>query len=184
LTAITRPSSNQPFLPIIMDEAIAMVVTVCSTSTELAAQYVQLADGDPNQAIQLFFENGGVDLAGTTSQPPPSAAPAPVGNATNPIDLDAEGNISDDNDPEITGFQKTAARPVEHYEDDEAMARRLQNEMYGEGANEEDVRAPIARQAETLVGGYGSDLPAMAGPTYTSAVEERMRAIERRRQQC
>jgi hypothetical protein len=170
-----------------MDEAIATVVAVCGTTTELAAQYVQLADGDPNQAVQLFFENGGVDLAGPpsgpSSRPPPPSTSHHTGDASDPIDIDAEDTISDDNDPEVTGFRKTTQRPAAAYEDDEAMARRLQNEMYGAGATEEDVRAPIARQAETLVGGYGGGLPAMAGPAYTSAVEERMQAIERRRHQ-
>jgi UBX domain-containing protein 7 len=168
-----------------MDEAIATVVAVCGTTTELAAQYVQLADGDPNQAVQLFFENGGADLAGPSSHPPPPAVPQHAGDPTHPIDVDADDHISDDNDPEITGFRKTpqTSAPAAEYEDDEALARRLQNEMYGEGTMEEDVRAPIARQAETLVGGYGSDLPARGGPAYPSMVEDQMRLIERRRQQ-
>ena len=167
-----------------MDEAIATVVAVCGTSTELAAQYVQLADGDPNQAVQLFFENGGVDLAGPQpqSRPPPPSASEPAGDMSHPIDVDADDNVSDDNDPEVTGFRKNSQPPAGDYEDDEAMARRLQTEMYGDGGAEEEPRAPIARQAETLVGGYGADLPPMAGPAYASAVEDRMRAIERRRQ--
>ncbi|KAJ9602554.1 UBX domain protein Ubx2 [Cladophialophora chaetospira] len=170
-----------------MDEAIATVVAVCGTTTDLAAQYVQLADGDPNQAVQLFFENGGADLAGPPAPParnPPPSTSHHTGDARDPIDVDAEDTISDDNDPEITGFRKTTTQPPDaDYEDDEAMARRLQHEMYGEGGAEEDVRAPIARQAETLVGGYGGDMPQMATPGYNSAVEDRMRAIERRRQQ-
>ena len=165
-----------------MDEAIATVVSVCGTTPELAAQYVQLADGDPNQAVQLFFENGGVDLAGPTSHPPPPSTSQPVGDPRHPIDIDAEDHVSDDNDPEVTGFRTTTQRPSADYEDDEAMARRLQNEMYGEGSMEEGVRAPIARQAETLVG-PGADALPLAGPAYASAVEDRMRAIERRRHQ-
>ncbi|KAH0836074.1 hypothetical protein AYO21_02715 [Fonsecaea monophora] len=179
-----------------MDEAIATVVSVCGTTPELASQYVQLADGDPNQAVQLFFENGGADLAGNTSRPPPppppttSSDPRMPGGPLNPLDADADDNISDDNDPEITGFRKntlrdTASGPARglDYEDDEAMARRLQNEMYGEGAMDDIVRAPIARQAETLVGS-GSTIPGMREVAYTSSVEERMRALERRRQQA
>lgn len=169
-----------------MDEAIATVVAVCGTTTELAAQYVQLADGDPNQAVQLFFENGGVDLAGPPAPParnPPPSTSQHTGEARDPIDVDAEDTISDDNDPEVTGFRKTTQPPGLDFEDDEAMARRLQQEMYGGGGGEEEIRAPLARQAETLVGGYGGDLPQMATPAYNSAVEDRMRAIERRRQQ-
>lgn len=169
-----------------MDEAIASVVAVCGTTTELAAQYVQLADGDPNQAVQLFFENGGADLAAPpapAARPPPTSTSHLAGHARDPIDVDAEDTISDDNDPEVTGFRKSTQIPDGDYEDDETMARRLQNEMYGEGGAERELRAPIARQAETLVGGYGGDMPQMATPAYSSAVEDRMRAIERRRQQ-
>ncbi|KIW30427.1 uncharacterized protein PV07_06170 [Cladophialophora immunda] len=177
-----------------MDEAIATVVSVCGTTPELASQYVQLADGDPNQAVQLFFENGGADLAGNSSRPPPPPPPSSdnrmPGGPLNPIDADAEDNISDDNDPEITGFRKIPHRDTSSgtaretdYEDDEAMARRLQNEMYGEGAMEDIVRAPIARQAETLVG-PGSNVTPMTASSYSSIVEERMRALERRRLQA
>ncbi|RMZ82935.1 hypothetical protein DV737_g1807, partial [Chaetothyriales sp. CBS 132003] len=45
-----------------MDEALSQVVAVTGSTPELAAQYLQLADGDANQAVQLFFEHGGVDL--------------------------------------------------------------------------------------------------------------------------
>ncbi|KIW98543.1 uncharacterized protein Z519_00204 [Cladophialophora bantiana CBS 173.52] len=173
-----------------MDEAIATVVSVCGTTPELASQYVQLADGDPNQAVQLFFENGGADLAAASSRPPPPSDSRMPGGRLNPIDADDDDNISDDNDPEITGFRKTSHRDTASppargadYEDDEAMARRLQNEMYGEGAMDNVVRAPIARQAETLVGPGAAALP-MAGPAYASAIEERMRVIERRREQA
>lgn len=168
-----------------MDEAIATVVSVCGTTPDLAARYVQLADGDANQAVQLFFESGGADLFGSSSSqnPPPRTTPHQTGDAGAPIDVDAEDNISDDNDPEVTGFRRTTQPPPADYEDDEAIARRLQNEMYGEGDSmNEEIRAPIARQAETLVGGYGSNLP-MADAQYSSAVEDRMRTIERRRQQ-
>ncbi|OAP62343.1 hypothetical protein AYL99_04546 [Fonsecaea erecta] len=175
-----------------MDEAIATVVSVCGTTPELASQYVQLADGDPNQAVQLFFENGGADLTGNSSRPPPpppssSNAHRP-GEPLNLIDDDADENISDDNDPEITGFRKIPQRATPSgpargadYEDDEAMARRLQNEMYGEGVMDESVRAPIARQAEVLVG-PGSAAPPMDPAVYSNAVEQRMQALERRRQ--
>jgi len=170
-----------------MDEAIATVVTVTGSTPELAAQYVQLADGDANQAVQLYFENGGADLAAgsstTTARPPPSPSTSrPLGNALNPIDVDADDNISD-NDPEITGYGKVSrgqgpSRPSARtdIEDDEAMARRLQEEMYGESDLVDDIRAPIARQSETLVGpGIGSELDV--------SVHERMQAMQRRRGQ-
>ena len=172
-----------------MDEAIATVVTVTGSTPEIAAQYVQLADGDPNQAVQLFFENGGADLGGapSQSQPQPSSNSLPTGGAQNPIDLDAEEHISDDNDPEVTGFRKRTqgtapSRPAGDLEDDEAMARRLQEEMYGEAGVEDGIRAPIARQAETLVGPGAGVLPTV-GPEFDAAIEARMRDLHRRRNQ-
>ncbi|KAK6364658.1 hypothetical protein, variant [Exophiala oligosperma] len=168
-----------------MDEAIASVITVTGSTPEIAAQYVQLADGDPNQAVQLFFENGGADLGVAFQQPQPSTTSHSTGDAQNPINLDADENISDDNDPEITGFRKSPvhaapSRPMNDFEDDEAMARRLQEEMYGGNGIEHNVRAPIARQVETLVG-PGANPFAAAGPEYDAAIEERLRAFQTRR---
>jgi UBX domain-containing protein 7 len=166
-----------------MDEAIAQLVSITACTPEIARQYVQLADGDTNQAAQLFFENGGVDLAGTAP-----AAPAPLpstsrvsgaGNAQDPIDLGDDDNISDDNDPDITGY-----RPHQHanasLEDDEAMARRLQEEMYG--GQEHSIRAPIARQSDTLLG-PGADVGPLGGSALDDAVQERIQAMQQRRRQ-
>jgi hypothetical protein len=175
-----------------MDEAIATVVTVTGTTPERAAQYVQLADGDPNQAVQLFFESDGADLAGASSpQPPPAATSGHTGTSDHPIDLDDDDeHISDDNDPEITGFRRQAHRhppprpAAADAEDDEAMARRLQEEMYGEGGIEHAVRAPIARQTETLVGPGADPLP-LGGAGMDAAIEARMQELTRRRRnQC
>jgi len=161
------------------DDSIATVAMVTGGTPELAAQYLQLADGDANQAVQLFFENGGADLSGGASaQTAPPQAPLP-GNAQNPIDLDNDENVSDDNDPEITGYRRTAPAPVE---DDEALARRLQQEMYGGAGGEEPVRAPIARQSETLVGPDADALP-MTHAEMDAAVQARMEAMQRRRGQ-
>jgi UBX domain-containing protein 7 len=165
-----------------MDEAIATVVAVCSTTPEIAAQYAQLADGDPAQAVTLFYENGGADLA-AASAPPPPAPPQPRSNHDNPIDLDAEDDISDDNDAEVTGYKRSAKRAAGDYEDDEAMARRLQNEMYGESGPEEDIRAPIARQSEVLVGPGADMMQGMGAGAYPPSIEDRMAALARRRQQ-
>lgn len=73
------------------------------------------------------------------------------------------------------------ARPVE---DDEAMARRLQEEFYGAaGAGEttdaEGIRAPIARTTETLVGPGAYDLD--DEDDMRAAVLEQMRARQQPR---
>lgn len=173
-----------------MDEAIATLISVAGATPELAAQYAQLADGDANQAVQLWFESGGVDLSGgnTASQPAPQTTSSQAGGPSHPIALDDDDIADDDNDPDITGAN-TSTRPSEpphpaapaHFEDDETMARRLQEEMYGEGATQEP-RAPIARQAETLVG-PGSDPFSMGGAGYDDAVQERLRGFQTRRAQ-
>ena len=166
-----------------MDDAIAQLVTITGTTPELAAQYVQLADGDANQAAQLFFENGGADLVATTSaasaaQPSTSSSrPSGAGLAHNPINVDDDDRISDDNDPEITSYRRV--NDGDNFEDDEAMARRLQEEMYG-GSTEQGVRAPIARQTETLLG-PGADVGIMAGSDTDAAIQQRMRAFQERR---
>jgi len=161
------------------------MVSFTNTTPERAQQYLQVTDGDVEQAVSLFFESDGADLGGTSSTPAQPAQPAQPstratgsGNAADPINLD-DDNISDDNDPSITGFRK----PTPHsagVEDDEAMARRLQDEMYG-GANDDEnnIRAPIARQTETLVGPGASDY--YGGGSLDEAIQERMAAFQSRR---
>ena len=181
-----------------MDEAIATVVTVTGSKPELAAQYLQLADGDASNAIQLYFDNGGADLAGpshtTITQPPPAPSHSHprvsgAGNPEDPITLPDDNeveDISDDNDPEVTGYRKSSRsapdagkRESAGAEDDEAMARRLQEEMY-QDQDPSILRAPIARQAETLVGPGASTMPLAAADLHAD-VEERLQAFQRRR---
>lgn len=173
-----------------MDEAIAQVVSITACSPEIARQYVQLADTDVNQAVQLFFENGGADLAGGTSSAP-APAPAPpsqpsssrlsgAGDAHDPIDLGDDDNISDDNDPEVTGYRPRQQASAE-VNDDEAMARRLQEQMYG-GSEEDAIRAPIARQSDTLLG-PGSAPAGFGESQLDDAIQERMQAMQQRRRQ-
>lgn len=164
-----------------MDAAIAQMVAFTDTTPERAQQYLQVTDGDLDQAVSLFFENGGADLGGSaanTAAPAPSSRVAGTGNSQDPIHIDDDDHISDDNDPAITGFRRAPAQPSTA-EDDEAMARRLQEEMYGGAGEESQVRAPIARQAETLIGPGASDY--YGGGTLDQAIEERMREMQSRR---
>ena len=174
------------------DDAIAQVVMVTNTTPEKAAQYLTLADGHPDQAVTLFFENGGADLvAGPSSSTPattqptaPSTAPG-AGDAHNPIKVDDDDMFDDDN-PQITHSQTVGAHEPQHqsslYEDDAAMARRLQEEMYGgagagDANGDEPVRAPLARQSETLLG-PGADMGGFSSAETSAAVE---REMQRRR---
>jgi UBX domain-containing protein 7 len=146
------------------DEVISQIVGITTATPEIARQYAQLADNDVSQAVQLYFENGGADLStGASQPPPPPARPANSGNASNPISLDDD----DDTAPR--------AQPSGDYEDDEAMARRLQEEAYG--GQEQGVRAPIARHVETLAG-PGADIM----DDYEDQMNARLQAFRRRNQ--
>ncbi len=165
-----------------MDEQISQLVSITACTPEIARQYLQLADGDVNQAVQLFFENGGADLAGNVaSAPTPASSSRQVGagNAQDPINLGDE-DASDDNDPEITGYRPNRQQAGAGVEDDEAIARRLQEEMYG--SSEQPLRAPIARQSDTLLG-PGAAMGPLQGGALDDAVEERINAFQQRRRQ-
>lgn len=178
------------------DGEIAHFTSITGASAEQAAQYVRLADGNLEGAIQLFFESGPLDLAATESEPsshPPAAQPPPnrsqrmrsagyqdESGVVHLDDSDGEGDVSDNNDPEITGYGHRSrpppitqdsrsaihtpasntpptAAPTSAVENDAALARRLQEEMYAGGddfgeLDDDGVRAPIGRTTETLVG--------------------------------
>lgn len=160
-----------------MDDAtIANFTDITGAKADLARQYLQLSDGDVNQAVQLFFESGGVDMGGSfdTAQqaPPVPTASRPTGQARNePISVDSDEDNSDGgipiaNEGNLIDNDEAMARNLQ--ESDEAMARRLQEEAYGarggrggDGAGgmdidpETGVRRPMARTQETLAGGFG-----------------------------
>ena len=129
-------------------DVVAQFTEITGSKPELAAQYLQLADFNIEQAVQLFFENGGAPL---TDEPLPSTS-------TPQQSSHADGGVVHvDSDDDIT-IDETRSAPRNHpshgttFEDDAAMARRLQEEMYGGRDAEEGVRAPMARTTETLVG--------------------------------
>jgi len=204
---------------------VAQFTSITGTSTERASQYLRLTDGNLEQAMQLFFDSDGIDLEGSappaasapvaTSQPPAAPPLQPhqgsrVGGFTDDngvVHIDSDEEISDDNDPEVTGYNVRAgaassrSRSALHtpaaatpptgtaaggVDDDEALARRLQEEFYAGGdmaggRDADGVRAPIGRTTETLVGpgaDYLSDPEEMR-----AAVLEQMRARQRPRPQ-
>lgn len=144
-----------------------------TTAEDVARSYLEISGGDPMQAIQLFFENPELQAsltAPTTTSTGPSSSSRPAAataaDTTNSrsrstrragredahgvihIDSDDEPDIpmTDDEDDDIQAVARTAQE-----EEDAAMARRLQEEMYGENPGSTDgVRAPIARRTETL----------------------------------
>ena len=102
------------------------------------------------------------------------------------IDSD-EDNMDVDQDNDLQDLQAAseaaAVARAADTEDDEAIARRMQEELYAGsdlpgGFGEDGVRAPIARTTETLVGGPDGDWP--PGDMH-AAVLQQMRARQQPR---
>ncbi|GKZ32334.1 hypothetical protein AbraIFM66950_001659 [Aspergillus brasiliensis] len=134
-------------------DVVAQFTEITGSKPELATQYLQLTDFNIEQAVQLFFENGGAPL---TDDPLPSAStPQRASHAGGYGDESGVVNLDSDDDVTIDESRSAPRNDPSHgamFEDDAAMARRLQEEMYGGGDAEESVRAPMARTTETLVG--------------------------------
>lgn len=208
------------------DDLVAQFVGITEASAGKAQQYLRISDGNMEQAVELYFSTGGIDLEGPSSQTPAFASdpPAEPSQDTRPItqrpaprndasvvNLDSDEEVEvddDDDDPVITGYRSrqplgaprsanrtpanaTPLIPQLHqYEDeDAAMARRLQEEIYaggdaGGGMAEGGYRAPIARTRETLVGPEPYDVADR--DDLRAAVTEQMRARQfyRQRGEC
>ena len=190
------------------DDLIAQFTAITAATPGIAAQYLRLSGSDIEQAIQLFYANDGADLepAGANhapTVPPSSTRPPGQGHSY----TDGEGVVhldsEDDNDPDYTGEdevetasararvpasraqgsqQNTPATETPPVDDDEALARRLQEEDYGGyedrgGKNamfdEHGYRAPIARTTQTLVGPDSFD-PSNAEEMRAAVMEQMM----------
>ncbi|KAJ5335988.1 hypothetical protein MYU51_020123 [Penicillium brevicompactum] len=143
-------------------DVVAQFTEITGSTPELATQYLQITDFNIEQGMQLFFENGGAPLTSESSQHHGSGT---AGNAE-VVNIDSD---TDDDTP-----QRSAA-PA--FNDDEAMARRLQEEMYGGPDNEDEVRAPMARTTETLVG-PGADYDDDGDDMHTNILSQ-LRARQR-----
>ncbi len=144
-----------------------------------AERMLDLCGSELEQAIQLWFSDD--ELQRSLSNAGPSTAA--VGSSTTAASRtarpprpqigreDAQGVIHIDSDDDMLmtdddndGADEavSVARQAQE-EEDEAMAKRLQEELYSGGgqpanAGEDDVRAPLARTTETLVGpNFGDD---------------------------
>ena len=209
-----------------MDEAEqAQFMSITGASPSTAAQYIQLADGNLEGAIEIFYANDGASLEQTAqttqvSQPPPVPPPSTrppshrhgYDDTQGIVHIDSDGEeqqMSDDGEVQVIAQNQgrgssasaaalqtppvatppTGGAPSLMY-DDEAMARRLQEEFYGEGAaqvtngraeplDEHGYRAPMGRTTETLVG------PGTLDPDnpeeMRAAVMEQMMARRQRR---
>ena len=157
-----------------MGDAINQFIAITDVSPDKARQYLNISDNNIERAVELFFETGGVDLieatqpqtsTSTTNEPPPVSPPQarPGRSGDDIIDLDSDEELNDltEGQGSASAGAANAFVPPTH-ESDEAMARRLQEEMYGQaGVGDVDAdgyRAPIARTTETLVGPDPYDL--------------------------
>jgi hypothetical protein len=143
-------------------DVVAQFCDITGSNPELATQYLQLTDFNIEQAMQLYFDNGGAPLTEEPRQPP---RPSNFEDESGVVHIDSDSD--DDNRTERPTHPAASAT----FEDDAAMARRLQEEMYGGGGpggaqgagsgngdfDDEGVRAPMARTTETLVGPGAAD---------------------------
>jgi len=175
---------------------------ITGANDDAAQRMLDMCGADLEQAIQLWFADE--DLQRTLSTPAPAAA-GPSTNTSRAqarpsrsqsnrragreddqgvihLDSDDDTPMTEDeayeqfDDGDDTFNAVTVARTAQE-EEDAAMAKRLQEELYaGQGADEEGVRAPMARTTETLVApdAYG-------GPDEEVILEQiRRRAAPRR----
>lgn len=156
-----------------MDDTVDTFVAFTGASPDVARRYLGMTENNTEQAIQLFFDSP--DLATSIAQGSQAAAP-PIPTSTHPqrsarlgrqdehgvVHLDSEDDDMDvdENNVQATSRAESAGGAVD-YEDDETIARRLQEELYtgadASGYDADGVRAPMARTTETLVGGPDGD---------------------------
>ena len=171
------------------DNPVAQFTEITGSTSELAAQYLELTDYNLEQAMQLYFENGGAEIVEQPSRPQPEMSRSQPSSRPNVYE-DATGVVHLDSDDELEGLEGLEGDAVDeipsspparsptgpHLEDDAAMARRLQEELYAGTESVDGVRAPIARTTETLVGpGDGFD-----DDEIQNAVLNQMRAQQSR----
>lgn len=147
-----------------MDDLIAQFTSITSAPPGQASQYLRLTDNNLEQAIQLFFEDP--NLATGSPQTQTSTAPQPANptrsgtsyteDESGIIHIESDNEESEDlemADAEESHGPASAHQAAPSTEDDEEIARRLQEEMYqSAGLGLDGVRAPISRTTETLVG--------------------------------
>jgi UBX domain-containing protein 7 len=180
-----------------MDDAISTVVAITGSTPQVARHFLSLTDGDAEQAIQLFFDSPDLSSgmaqeasATTTAQPTRSEERSFRGGRRDPINVDSDDeDVAMDIDPDFdndfsegqhpSDVPTTITQNTREYEEDEAIARRIQEELYAGGdmtgdVNSQGVRAPLARTTETLVG-PGAEW------TQEEAVLEQLRARQQPR---
>lgn len=184
------------------DAQISSFVDITGAIPDVARTFLEMAEGDLQQAIQLYFENPELQAGIATSSTAPPAIPAQTRPSAAParrvgredaqgvihLDSDDDGDVDvgypEDDEDDFHDFDDEAvtaagvARAVQE-DEDAAMAQRLQEQMYAEGATVDGVRSPIARTTETLVAPSPSWGPADDDERDAMVLEQ----FRRRRQQ-
>lgn len=172
------------------DARVTQFVNIAGCSVTTAAQYLQVADDNIENALQLYYETGGVGLGHEETGPARPAAsgdnsrhPATSSGIAEAVNVDSD----DDDDVQEVGAstRTTGSRGQGAYDQDSEMARRLQEEMYS-ATGPQEVRAPMGRVTETLVGGPEDDYA--AGAPYpannSAAMFNQFRDAQYRNRSC
>lgn len=176
-----RSETQGATLTTMNEEAVGTFTAFTGASEDVARRYLIMTEGNTEQAIQLFFDSP--DLANVPAPPvPQSTRPNTQSQAgsvsRDPISIDSdEDEVMNHDDEAASARQAEAVGRAADYDDDEAMARRIQEELYAGGDSSggfgaDDVRAPMAPTTETLVGGPRGYEP----NDLNDAVLEQMRA--------
>lgn len=159
-----------------MEDVIPTFVAITGATPDVARGFLELNGGDFERAVALFYESpdlvSGVGAGAASSAPaPPNPRPTRTSgreDASGVIHIDSDDDddvdmqfVDDDSDKDDS--ERATAMQAAHLaqeEEDAAMAKRLQEELYSENSrpggvpglgDDDDVRAPIARTTETLV---------------------------------
>jgi hypothetical protein len=165
------------------DGAILSFCEITSAEPAVAVRCLEMADGDVEGAVQLFFEHPELRQVVASTPAAARAGRPAIGreDAEGVINLDSDED-DDGNDDDGDAGVHAAARTAQE-DEDAAMARRLQEEMYtGPGAgggDDDDVRSPIARRHETLVGDDWGDNTAFDEQPPSSAMQDMARRMRR-----
>lgn len=195
-----------------MDDNVAQFMSITDQSAEVSQGCLNMTEGDVMAAVNMFFENPEIansfnhppSAAATSSNAAPAAAPSRPQGASRPGGIGRQDNegvihiddddddifddIPDESDSDLEPAGANNLQRIAQESDDAAMARRLQEEMYGgrgsggDGALGPDgVRAPIGRTTETLIApsGYGA-YPGGDDDEIDDATEAALREMRRR----
>jgi hypothetical protein len=181
------------FVKMVREEDIESFMGITGANHTAAERILDLCGSELEQAIQLWYTDEDLQRSLSNAGPSTAAAGASTASATllsrpnrpNIGREDAQGVIHIDSDDDVpmtedetddTDEVANIARQAQE-EEDAAMAKRLQEELYsGQATDETGVRAPMARTTETLV-----------GPTYDDGDDDGHAAVlaqMRRRQQA